>query len=110
MPNVKIFVDDTLYPSCRDHLAAAMEPMRAMLCRELKVDLPACQFAVMPVLAMADLPRVNIEMSILPHPERTRDAVLSVCAKLRDLIGAATGTHVAVRVTSLDPDTYIAMK
>jgi hypothetical protein len=110
MPNVKIFVDETLFPACHDRLAAAMEPMRAMLCQDLNVDIPACQFAVMPVLAMSDLPRVNVEMAILPRPERTRDVVLSVCVKLRDLVAKATGTHVAIRVTALDPDTYIAMK
>jgi len=110
MPNLKIFVDETLYPECRDSLAAALEPIRAMLCRELKVDIPACQFALLPVLAMADLPRVNAEMQILPQPERTRDHMVAVSRRLQEMLHTATGTHVAVRVTSLDPQTYIALK
>lgn len=110
MPNIKIFVDETIYPECRDSLAAALEPIRAMLCRELKVDVPACQFALMPVLAMADLPRVNAEMQILPKPGRTRDHMLSVGRTLQEMLRSATGTHVAVRVTSLDPETYVALK
>ena len=110
MPNVKIFVDDSIYASVREPLARALAPMRDLLCTELAVDSPACQFAIMPVVAMADLPRVNVEMAILPRPERTRERVLSVCAKLRTLVEAATATHVAVRVTSLDPETYIALK
>jgi hypothetical protein len=110
MPNVKIFVDDSLYPAVRVPLVAALGPIRDMLCRELAVDVPACQFAVMAVGGMADLPRVNIEMAILPRPERTRDRILAVCADLRNMVQAATGTHVAVRVTSLDPETYIALK
>jgi hypothetical protein len=73
---------------------------------------PACQFAVMPVLAMPDLPRVNVEVQIMPRPERTREAVLrcrcaASCAKWWK---TATGTHVAIRVTALDPETYIALK
>lgn len=110
MPNVKIFVDEAIYPDCRAALAQALGPVRDMLCRELQVDIPACQFAVMPVGAMPDLPRVNVEMAILPRPERTRDAILAVCAKLRAMIEAATGTHVSVRVTALDPESYIALK
>lgn len=110
MPNLKIFVDDTIYPDCRNALAQALGPIRDMLCRDLQVDVPACQFAVVPVGAMPDLPRVNVEMAILPRPERTRDILLAVCAKLRSIIEAATGTHVAVRVTALDPETYIALK
>lgn len=110
MPNLKIFVDDTIYPDCRNALAQALGPIRDMLCRDLQVDVPACQFAVVPVGAMPDLTRVNVEMAILPRPERTRDILLAVCAKLRSIIEAATGTHVAVRVTALDPETYIALK
>lgn len=110
MPNVKIFVDESLYPSVRDPLARALGPIRDMLCAELAVDVPACQFAVLPVGAMADLPRINVEMAILPRPERTRERLLSVCGRLRDLVETATHTHVAVRVTSLDPETYIALK
>lgn len=110
MPNVKIFVDESLYPGIREPLTQALRPMRAMLCRDLAVDVQACQFAVMPVGAMPDLPRVNVEMSILPRPERTREVMLSVCTKLREIVEAATRTHVAVRVMALDPDTYIALK
>jgi hypothetical protein len=110
MPNLKIFVDETLYPECRDRLAAAMEPIRSMLCDELKVDAPACQFALMPVMAMGDLPRVNAEMQVMPRPERTRDHMISVSRRLQEMLRSATGTHVAVRVTSLDPQTYIALK
>lgn len=110
MPNVKIFVDEAIYPDCRDSLAAALEPIRSMLCSELKVDVPACQFALVPVLAMADLPRVSAEMQILPRPERTRDHITEVGRRLQAMLRTATGTHVAVRVTSLDPETYIALK
>ncbi len=110
MPNVKIFVDEGLYPSVKGALAEALAPLREMLCRELAVEVPACQFAVMAVGGMADLPLVNVELAILPRPERTRDRLLAICADLRQMIGQATGTHVAVRVTALDPETYIALK
>ena len=110
MPNVKIFVDDSLFPSVRQPLVQALGPIRDMLCQELAVDVPACQFAVIAVGAMADLPRVNVEMAILPRPERTRERMTQVSTRLRDMVEAVTRTHVAVRVTALDPETYIALK
>ena len=110
MPNVKIYVDDALYPDCREKLANALGPIRDMLCRDLMVEVPACQFAVIPVCAMPDLPRVNVEIQIMPKSERTRHVVLAVCANLRDMVQAATDTHVAIRVMALDPETYIALK
>lgn len=72
MPNLKIYVDESLYPACRDQLASALGAIRAQLCADLDVAPAACQFAVMPVLAMPDLPRVAVEMFILPRPDRTR--------------------------------------
>ena len=110
MPNLKIFVDDRLYPSVRTPLMEALSPIREMLCDDLNVPVHACQFAVIPVLAMPDLPRVNAEIQFLTRPERTRDLVTSVCAKLRALVEAATSTRVAVRALALDPETYVALK
>ena len=110
MPNVKIYVDDAIYPQRRDRLVATLAPLRDLLCREFAVDVPACQFALMPVAAMPDLPRVNVEMAILPRPERTRERILSVGRQMREILEEASGTHVAIRVTALDPETYVAMK
>jgi len=110
VPNVKIFVEQALFDQRRAVIADALLPIRDLLCSGLKVDVPACQFAVMPCIAMPDLPLVNIEMHILPKPERTRAAVLSVCHALRILVESVVGCHVAIRVMSLDPETYIALK
>lgn len=110
MPNVKIFVEERLYAQKHAALAAQLLPIRDLLCSAFQVDISACQIAVLPVLAMPDLPLVNVEMHILPKPERTRDLVLSVCHALRELLQSATGAHSAIRVSHLDPATYIALK
>ncbi len=110
MPNVKIYVDERIYPRCRDALAASLAPMRDMLCHDLTVEWPACQFAVMPVLAMADLPPVNVELQIMHRPDRTRAVLLDICDRLRAILQSATGAHVAIRIVTLDPDTYVALK
>ncbi|MGV8949962.1 MAG: hypothetical protein ACOH2M_02580 [Cypionkella sp.] len=110
MPNVKIYVDEAIYPDRSAALAQALGPIRTMLCTALAVPPQACQFAVMGVLALPDQPPVNVELQIMPHPDRTRPALLAICAKLRDMLGAVTSTHVAVRLTTLNPDTYIALK
>lgn len=110
MPNVKIFVEEALYAQRVGALRDALLPIRDLLCDGFKVDLAACQFAVVPALAMPDLPLVNVEMQLLPKADRTREAVLAVCQNLRGLVEAATGTHTAIRVSFLDPATYIALK
>lgn len=110
MPNVKIYVDETSYGACRAALAEALPVLRERLCRELKVEATACQFAVIPVLAMPDQPGVNVEMQIMPRPDRTRELLHGVCEGLRALVGEATGARVAVRVAVLDPATYVALK
>ena len=110
MPNVKIFVDSTEHRNCAGRLTEALPSIREMLCHDLRVDLSACQFAVIAVETMPDLPLVNVEISILRHPDRTRDHLLSVCHKLRDMVEEATRTHAAIRIASLDPDSYVALK
>jgi hypothetical protein len=110
MPNVKLYVDETLLPGCRAGLIAALPGLRAMLCDRLKVDVAACQFAILSVIAMPDLPQVNVEMHILPHPDRTREMLNSLAAAVQSQIAAVTGTHIAVRIATLIPDTYVVLK
>ena len=110
MPNLKIFVDEALFPACRAELAGVLLPLRDLLCRELGVPVGACQFSVLSVMSLPDMPRVNVEVHILPKSDRTRERLLSLCGKLRELVGAATGAPVAVRLTTLDPACYIALK
>jgi hypothetical protein len=110
MPNVKIYIDETLLPTCREGLVAALPALRTMLCAALNVEVPACQFAILSVLVMPDLPRVNVEMQILPHPERTRDMLASLAALVQSNISSVTGTHTAVRIATLAPEGYVARK
>ena len=110
MPNVKLYVDETVLPGCRADLIAALPGLRTMLCDRLKVEDAACQFAILSVIAMPDLPRVNVEMHLLPYPDRTRDMLKSLAMAVQSLISAITGTHTAVRIATLDPGAYIALK
>ncbi|WAJ28884.1 hypothetical protein [Antarcticirhabdus aurantiaca] len=110
MPNVKIFVDETLFPDRRKPLIGALESVRSMLCRELRVETAACQFAVVPVIAMADLPRANVELQILSRPERTREVLLGVCGHLRDMLESATQVSVAVRASALQAESYVVLR
>lgn len=111
MPNVKIYVDHAVWNEHETPVKAALSPIRDLLCHELKVDVSACQLAILPVHGLADQPAVNLEIMILPRPERTREAVTDVCGKLRALLTEASGgAHVAIRAAALDPETYIALK
>lgn len=110
MPNVKIFVDETLLPDCRAALVAALDPLRAMLCTRLNVAAAACQFAVVPVIAMPDQPGVNVEIHLMPHADRRRESLTALAAQVQAQVGAATASPTAVRIATLNPETYVALK
>ncbi|MCY1667446.1 hypothetical protein [Rhizobium sp. SL86] len=110
MPNMKIYIDEMLPETSVLSLRSALVPIREMLCAELKVDKSACQFAILKVTALEVQPRVNVELMILPKPDRTQETVSEVCGKLRAMVSEASGHHVAVRAAALDPQTYVALK
>lgn len=111
MPNVKLYVDEALWPAHKPALIAALPELRALLCRDLAVPPAACQVVIVPVWGLADQPAVNIELMILPRPERTAEKLRALGGALRALIGpVAGGASVAVRFASLDPETYVALK
>lgn len=111
MPNVKLFVDDTLWPQRAEALRARLAPMRALLCHALEVPVAACQLAIVPVWGMEDQPNLNIELSLLPRPDRTRSKLEGLGGELRALFAPAVGdARVAVRFSALDPETYVALK
>ena len=103
MPNVKIFVDDSLYPALRAQVMATLGPLRDLLCARFEVDIPACQFAVVPVGAMPDLPRLNVEMAILPRTDRTRRARRGTAGDPEAPAGEGRDHSAAVRRTEEGP-------
>ena len=110
MPNVKIFVDDSRYPAVRQRISDLLPALRDQLCADLEVERAACQFAVVPVLALPDQPQLNAELHILPRPSRTRARLEAAAGALRDRLAGATGLSVAVRIATLDAQTYVALK
>ncbi|UJW77575.1 hypothetical protein [Rhizobium sp. SL42] len=110
MPNLKIYVDETIFDWTRPRLSDALEPIRALLCDAFRVEPQACQLAVIPVLGLPDQPQVNIELLIFPRAERTGEAIRVAGERLRSLLASATDARVAVRISQLDPLTYVALK
>lgn len=110
MPNVKIYVEHALLERRETALAASLEPLRALLCARLAVPAPACQLAVLGVCGLPDQPAANLEMLILPRPERTREMITALGQEVQVLIGAALETPVAFRAAMLDAQTYVALK
>ncbi|MCC5971598.1 MAG: hypothetical protein JJU15_16770 [Pararhodobacter sp.] len=110
MPNIKFYVDARNCPATRDTIAGMLPELRVMLCESLEVPVAACQFAVIEVAGMDDQPAINTEMHLLPGPARTPDYLRCVAERLRDRLAQSTGLSVAVRMSSLDPVTYVALK
>ena len=110
MPNIKIFVDEAEYGAVKGGLADLLPELRTALCTSLRVDETAFQVAVIPVLGIAGQPPVNVEVNLLPRPERTRELVSGLAQDLRAYVGNATAQHVAVRITMIEPEKYVTLK
>lgn len=110
MPNIKIYVDAARNGAAIDAVRNVFLPLRDMLCRELDVDVSACQFAVLEVYGLEDQPQVNAEILILPRSDRSRDRIFEICRRIQGILADATGLHVSVRSSMLDAETYIALK
>ncbi|QQM33001.1 hypothetical protein JET14_22375 (plasmid) [Martelella lutilitoris] len=110
MPNVKIFVDEALYNAAQEKLVALLPDLRIALCSLLSVDNAACHLAMLPVLGLSDQPQVSVELNLLARPDRTREKIAEIAGELRKKVGNATGQPVAVRISMLDPETYVALK
>ena len=110
MPNLKIYVDEVLYDEHRSTLPDMLLSIRKTLCDKLNVDTPTCQLAIIPVVAIPDLPRINVELMILPKPDRTRGHIIELGKTLQTLVSQVVPTQVAVRVATLDSGTYVALK
>ncbi len=81
-----------------------------LLCERLNVNIDACQLAVIRVFGTANQPAVNVELSILPKADRTRQKLVELAGEIQQLLAAAATKGVAVRISQLDPATYIAAK
>lgn len=110
MPNVKLYVDELHYRSVGPGLSALLPELRDMLCTTLSVGHSACQIAVISVLGLPDQPPINAELHVLPRMERTPALLRQMALDLRSHLNKATGLAVAVRIASLDPETYITLK
>jgi hypothetical protein len=110
MPNLKIHADEATLAARGAALRAALPEIRALICAHLAVPPGACQLAVVPVWGLEGQPPVNAELSILPHPERTPERRRALAEALQAKIADATETQVALRLSLLDRETFIALK
>jgi hypothetical protein len=110
MPNMKIFADQSIGTGVMDALQVALPALRELVCRELAVDFPLAQLAIVPVLGLADQALFAVEIQILPKPERTRDHLVASCEALRKALQAIADVKIAIRVTTVDPASYLVLR
>lgn len=109
MPNMKIYVDDSLFHACKPALVAALDPIRACIIRRLNVSQAACQISILPAIGLPDQALVNAEIQILPHADRTRAVLVAFGEEVRAILAAATGTRPAFRCMQHHPGSYVIL-
>jgi hypothetical protein len=110
MPNTKFYIDSRCGTGTRETVTHMLPEIRAMLCDRLQVPTEACQFAVIEVAGLDDQPEISIELQLLPSPARTHQLLNCVAERLRDMLSTPTGLRVAVRMSAVDPVSYVALK
>lgn len=110
MPNVKIYVANASMLEFGARLTAALPAIRELLCNKLSVEPAACQLAVIPVLGPTDQPQLSLELHLLQKPDRTPDMLRNLGNDLRTIATEASGQDVPVRISSLDPATYLTIR
>lgn len=110
MPNLKMHVEDAVWTKQSDRLKALLPELRALLCKELKVGTSACQLVIIPVHGLADQTQIAIELHVLPKADRTRDLLGELASLLQALVVEAKGSAAGVRITTLDPESYLAVR
>lgn len=110
MPNVKIYVEDTIWQARAAELRGTLRPVREILCTGFGVTPAQCQLAILPFDGLVDQHPVSAEIHILKLPGRTREQMAEVGGLVKDEISAATLSTVAVRLLALDPDVYVTLK
>ena len=105
MPNVKIFAEREV----AGQVAPLMPRLCAVICDRLSVDRPAVQLALVEVTGLEGQPALNLEIALLPTEARTGAALRALAAELQAIL-AETGQRAAVRIATLDPATYVALK
>ncbi|MCC5988649.1 MAG: hypothetical protein JJT95_13275 [Pararhodobacter sp.] len=110
MPNIKFYVDTRNGPGTHETVSGLLPEIRSMICETLEVPRAACQFAVIEVAGLVDQPAINIELQLLSGPARTPEYLRCLGERLRDMLSGPTGLEVAVRMSSLDPVSYVSLK
>jgi hypothetical protein len=109
LPNAKIYVDQTAWV-LREDIVDLLPQLRDLFCHRLSVGPSACQIAVLPVDGLSDQPHINVELRILPAADRTREALIELAVAIQDLFAGTRTGKTAVRIETLDPETYVAVK
>lgn len=110
MPNVKIYVDDTMLAGVAERSDTVLVALRSFICEALGVTEAACHIVLVGVKSPAGQTPVNVELVLLRRQDRTSEIMAAFCGRLRDLMAEWLGCHTAIRCTLMDTDLYFVAR
>lgn len=108
MPLLSITVHQDIWSSCQEDLTEALPAIRQMLCEKLAVGQEFASLTITPVFGLPDQIKVNGDLRVLGKESRGPEVLQDVATTLQTLLSKAAGTHSSVRVTTMNPATYLA--
>ncbi|WP_417729457.1 hypothetical protein [Roseovarius sp.] len=109
MPNVKIYVEESLLAARHNNFKAMLKPLRDTLMAEFSAPQSVCHLTLVPALGLEDQTRVLVDVHYLSMPERTPEMAEQAAQALRAVVVRETGEKPAVRAISLGADIYVAL-
>ncbi|PRY86029.1 hypothetical protein [Donghicola tyrosinivorans] len=110
MPLLSITVHQDIWPACQEDLTEALPAIRQMLCEKLAVGQEFASLTITPVFGLPDQIKVNGDLRVLGKESRGPEVLQDVAEALQTLLSKAASSHASVRITTMNPATYMAKR
>lgn len=110
MPNVKVYVEEKILSDNREAMVATLPKLRDTIMTVFSAAQPLCHLTLVPTLGIEDQAAVLVDVHYLAKPDRTAELAEEAANQLREVIQDATGYKSDVRMISLAPEIYVALR
>lgn len=110
MPNVKIYVDESVLAGVEERSDTGLVALRRFLCEALGVTEAACHIVLIGVKSPTGQTLANVELVLLRRQDRTSEMMTAFCSRLRNLMTDWLGCQTAIRCTLMETDLYFVAR
>ncbi len=110
MPNVKVHVDETVFNHKRTALKAMLPKLRDAIMAAFSAPQSVCHLTILPCIGLNDQADILVDLHYLAMPDRTPELATATAESVRQLFIDELGHKPDVRMISLAPEIYAALR